>query len=177
MNTLSQSHVRAITKLKKANEEIFHLKKLKEFREKSSEINNLIKQLNYKTKSLDWDYIEYNISDTFIEEKPKMYIQVIPFLESLDVITQSLNAYDTELTKNIISLVRPIPITASAKERARIEIIRKENMAIKTLCEMNMLDETMKNYESEDDDADEADEGDEGYPLVRTCKYNLRPRN
>ena len=109
-----------------------------------------------------------------------MYIQVIPFLESLDVITPSLNAYDTELTKNIISLVRPIPITASAKERDRIEIIRKENMAIKTLCEMNMLDETMKNYESEDDDADEADEadeGDEGYPLVRTYKYNLRPRN
>jgi len=144
------------TELNNAKQELFHLEKMNEFRSKKSKIKNLIKQLKSESKSIDWEYIEDIISSeqkAFTNSEMGIYYKVF----ALDFVLQSLEIFDKELSKNF-------------------ENIKKKNNVAQTLCEMSMLDKTMKNYESN---------VDEGYPLVHThgrpttsneSRYNLRHR-
>lgn len=152
--------------LEHAKIELDHFKKIKAFRTLKNEIETIINELKSKSKSVNWKYLE----EICEENKQYKYISEIETYHKifyLDFIIQKFNDYDKLLIKNIENIIEE---HKSAREVA------------KTLCEMNSLDLTLKNYDS---DSESNTTEDEGFPLVRTHgratplpkkHYNLRPR-
>ena len=151
-------------RLEHAKIEVNHLKEIKIFRILKSEIETLIDELKNKSKSINWKYLEEiymkNDSCACISD-----IETYHKIFALDFIKEKLKNYDKILIKNIENIVEEHQTTLETSE---------------TLCEMNSLNLTMKNYDS-DSLSDETE--DEGYPLIRTHgrttlvhkkRYNLR---
>lgn len=158
--------------LKNAKIELNHLKEIKNFRRTRNEIENLIDELKFKSKSINWKYLE-NISMNNNELPFISEIEVYCKIFALDVINEKFRKYDKLLINNIKSL---------------IDDYKAANDAAEALIQMNSLSLTMENY-TDDNDNSESDV-DEGFPLTRTHgriiqgkatpipekRYNLRPR-